>query len=201
MANEVICTSGIDTISLSRWDSPANGNISGIRRSKFFDPKVDKIDLQGHKIEDLTVVNSSIGVLIHYIPQKWQIKLADNYTGILDFSYKEIVGTIPEGGSISRNYNDIIFWGSRPYSEGPERVHTFNSPDGSAEDFVFLLSNSRAEQFKTWDSDKIIFLGAKQKKTASPQDGDEDAYPIAAPQNSKSRTQIRSLTSIHPLTP
>ena len=103
---EFVCTSGVDTIPLSRWDSPKDGSISGVRWSRFFDPKVDIIDLQGHKIEDLVVVRASFGILIHYIPKAWQIKLAEKYTGHADFLTKE------RRGFNSRNYNDIAFWGS-----------------------------------------------------------------------------------------
>ena len=68
---EFVCTSGVDTIPLSRWDSPKDGSISGVRWSRFFDPKVDIIDQQGHKIEDLVVVQPNFGILVHYIPKAW----------------------------------------------------------------------------------------------------------------------------------
>ena len=193
MPNEFTCTSGIDTIPLSRWDNPVDGSISGIRRSRFFDPKVDRIDLQGHKIEDLVVVDAGYGILIHYIPKAWQVKLAEKYKSFDDFAFKEVKGVI------SRNYNDIVFWGTRIAAEGPERVHTFYSPEGSTADFVFLLSKSKTEQFKTWTNDRIIFLGTKRKKAASPQDGDEDAYPIATPTKFKIKN-IDKITNFNPST-
>ena len=121
MPSEFICTSGIDTISLSRWDNPVDGSISGIRRSRFFDPKVDRIDPQGHKIEDLVVVNASYGILIHYIPKAWQVKLAEKYKSFDDFA--NLRRSVTRGCHYSRNYNDIVFWGTRIAAEGRmERV-------------------------------------------------------------------------------
>ena len=194
MSSQVDCTSGVDTIPLSRWDSPKDGSDSGITFSRFFDPKVDKIDLQGNNIEDLVVVQAlNGGIFIHYIPRAWQVKLAEKYTGHADFITKE------RRGFGSRNYNDIAFWGSRPYFEGPERLHTFASPKGTIKDFVFLLSNSKAEQFKTWGNEGIIFLGIRQKESTSDQDSYEYAPPIELPAKFKIKN-IDKITNFNPST-
>ena len=139
------------------------------------------------------VVHASFGILIHYIPKAWQIKLAEKYTGHAVFITKE------RRGFNSRNYNDIAFWGSRPYLEGPERVHTFASPKGTIKDFVSLLSKSKTEQFKTWGTEGIIFLGVRQKESTSYQDSHEDAYPIETPAKFKIKN-IDKITNFNPST-
>ena len=173
MASEIICTDGIDIVPLSRWNAPPNGNIEGVRRSVHFNPNIDKIDLQGHKIENLVLAYTPGGILVHYIPKKWQQKLANKYTGSTQFLENQInAGKISAGMTIHRNYNDILFWGTRTYSEGPERIHYFRSPKGKINDFIFLLGKSKASQFKTWDNGRIIFLGANAKEEKNRKDRD-----------------------------
>ena len=191
MGSEIICTDGIDIVPLSRWNAPPNGNIGGVRRSVHFNPNIDKIDLQGHKIENLVLAYTPGGVLVHYIPKKWQKKLANKYTGSTQFLENQIsAGKISAGMTIHRNYNDILFWGTRTYSEGPERIHYFRSPKGTTNDFIFLLGKSKVNQFKTWDNGRIIFLGANAKAEKN-QKTDGKYFKITRPSTFNKKNVIK----------
>ena len=201
MACDIECTPDSDIVLAKPWNGDPNAYTDFDKyMSKGFDPKIDQIDLQGLKTEDLIVADSGNGdIFIHYIPKQWQSKLASQHTGFLDFFNHQVdTGRLTPGASVKRDYNDIVFWGSRPFSEGAERTHTFKSPEGTAEDFVYLLSQSTTDNFKTWDDGGIVFLGANQQKTASSQASDE-INPISIPSkfNKKSADKI---TNFNPST-
>jgi len=190
----VQATEGIDTVYLQRCEENYAAPVT-----TSFNPKIDKINLQGYKSEDLAIVNYTDGVLIHYIPKKWQIDLARDYEGMDEFIIEQInTGKFTPGVAIQRNYDDITFWGTRPYSDGRERAHTFRSPEGSLDDFVFLVSNSDINQFNTWDNGKIVFLGSK-KKTASPSQPNKALEPISRPSKFKSKNSDK-ITNFNPST-